>query len=396
MVTDNSQRCGPDFESIFAEPGQTPGRGPATHTAEAPGRVNLIGEHTDYNDGFVLPTVIPQKTQVFMRARSDRRVRLYSSTLNRDKAPLSYALGEERRSGGWIDYVQGVTQALAQAGYGERLRGFDLAVVSTIPAGSGLSSSAALEVSVLRALRSLFALPLTAVALAELGQRAENQLVGTPCGIMDQLAVSLCPEGAALFIDTRTRQMRPVALPRELALIVIHSGVTHRLADTQSGNDYKTRRAECEQAARQLGVEALRDVPDSEPTRQRLSALPEPLGRRARHVITENTRVQQAVAALEAGDVRALGAILQDGHRSLRDDFAVSIPELDLLVELGNRDPDVLGARLTGGGFGGSVVMLGQKSTARAAAARICVAYAAQTGQAPVILLPQPESADGR
>lgn len=393
MVIGNSRRGDPDFESLFQENGLSPG--PATHTAEAPGRVNLIGEHTDYNDGFVLPTVIPQKTQVFLRARRDRRVRLYSSTLSPDRIPLEYELGAERRSGGWIDYVQGVTQALALAGHGERLSGFEVAVVSTIPAGSGLSSSAALEVSVLRALRHLFELPLTDLELAELGQRAENQLVGTPCGIMDQLAVSLCPAGSALFIDTRSRQLQKVALPPQLELVVIHSGVTHRLADAHSGNDYKTRRMECEQAARQLGVASLREVPYSPASLQRLAVLPEPLGRRARHVIAENARVQEAVAALEAGDLRALGAILRAGHRSLRDDFAVSLPELDLLVELAERESALFGARLTGGGFGGSVVMLAAAGAGRAAATRICAAYAVQTGNTPVILLPQREPIDG-
>jgi galactokinase len=387
LVTDSSLG-GPDFISVFLAP--------PSHWAAAPGRVNLIGEHTDYNDGFVLPTVIPQHTRVQLRPRADRVVRAYSVQLTAADHLPQYQLGAESRTGTWLDYVQGVTQALAGAGHGSRLRGFDLYVDSAIPLGSGLSSSAALEVSLLRALRSAFALPLAEDELAGLGQQAENQLVGVPCGIMDQLAVSLCPVGSALFLDTRTRQAQPIALPADLELLVIHSGLTHQLAAEHAGGDYKTRRAECARAAQLLAVAALRDVPGTAAGLERLHALPEPLAQRARHVVTENERVLRAVAALRAGELLTLGELLSASHRSLRDDFAVSLSAIDRLVELATAEPTVLGARLTGGGFGGSVVMLAERAGARATADRLAQRYAELTGNTPVILLPEPKPRHGR
>jgi galactokinase len=334
----------------------------------APGRVNLIGEHTDYNGGLVLPTAIPQRTRVALARRRDRRVRAWSREAG-GAQPATYDLGAEARSGGWLDYVQGVTAALAEAGFA--IGGFELRVESDVPVGSGLSSSAALEVAVLRGLRALFALELDDVALARLAQRGENQLVGAPVGILDPLAASLAEPGSALLFDTRTLAVQPIALPRALELIVIASGIAH---DHASG-DYRTRRAECERAAELLGVACLSDLGESD--LPRAFALPAPLGRRVRHVVRENARVRATVAAFAADDVAAIGRAFAASHASLRDDYQVSIPEIDRLVAIAAADRDVAAARLTGGGFGGSIVALARRGTAEAAARRIMAAYGA-------------------
>jgi galactokinase len=345
--------------------------------AAAPGRVNLIGEHTDYNGGFVLPTVIPQQTRVELVTRDDFEVLVRSTAAS----PGSFTLGHEHRRGDWLDYVQGVTWALLDNGHALP-RGFELSIVSDVPLGAGLSSSAALEVAVLRALRAQFELQLDDVALAKLGQRAENEFVGARSGIMDQMAASLAEEGSALFLDTRTLEFRKVPLPVEAELVVINSGVSHAIA----GGGYNTRRAECEEAARLLGAPQLRDVTPSDLARA--AELPEPLNRRARHVVTEDDRVLRAVDALQDSDVTELGRLFNASHASMRDDFEVSVPEVDLLVELAQAEPCVYGARLTGGGFGGSVVILSHAGQARDVAGRLADAYARGSGARPSILVP--------
>ena len=344
----------------------------------APGRVNLIGEHTDYNGGFVLPTAIPQRTRVELSARGDRTVSARSS--NTAEAD-TYILGHEQRRGDWLDYVQGVTWALVRKGFGE-LGGFELNVSSDVPLGAGLSSSAALEVAVLRALRDAFGLALDDVSLALLGQFAENEFVGARCGIMDQMAATLADDTTALFLDTRSLEFRRVPLPAEADLVVIHSGVSHEI----SGGDYNTRRAECEEAARQLGVPQLRDLTPAD--LPRVERLADPLGRRARHVITEDERVLEAVDALERADLPRLGELFRLSHESMRDDFEVSVPDVDLLVELAQADDAVSGARMTGGGFGGSVVILARRGQGRAAGERVAREYAARSGRTPSVLVP--------
>ncbi len=361
-----------EFRALF-------GVDPAAET-EAFGRVNLIGEHTDYNEGFVLPTSIPQSTVTAIAPRGDRIVRAWSAELSAGDGLEAYALGEERSGRGWVDYVQGLTQAVAGAGY--TIGGFDLALRSTVPLGSGLSSSAALEVAVLRALRHLFALDLDDVMLARLGQRAENEFVGAPVGIMDQMASSLARPGVALFIDTRSLAYEPAHLPRGTELAVINSGVAHHHA----AGDYRTRRAECERAAVLLGVRALRDVGVTE--LDRVMRLPDPFNRRARHVVTEDQRVLDAMAAIAAGDPARLGALFDASHASERDDFEVSVPEVDLLVNLAQAEAGVFGARLTGGGFGGSIVALVRDGEASAVAARVVEEYTRQTGRQATVLVP--------
>lgn len=346
-------------------------------TVSAPGRVNLIGEHTDYNEGFVLPMPIPQETSVTLVPRADDEVNLESSD---EQGVGLYRIGQERRTGSWFDYVQGVTQALSQRGF--RVRGFDARIRSNVPIGAGLSSSAALEVAMLRALRQAFGLTLDDLTIARLGQLAETEFVGAPTGIMDQMAASLGVQGSALFIDTRTLETRTVQLPPELEVVVIASGVTH----AHGTGGYRTRRGECERAALGLGVRSLRDISSA----QLASAVGlEPLlMRRARHVVSENERVLQTLEALAARDVAALGRLFAASHASMRDDYEVSVPEVDLLVELGGLQTSVFAARLTGGGFGGSVVMLAERGKGRRAAEEIAATYSRRTGLTATILLP--------
>lgn len=350
-------------------------------TADAPGRVNLIGEHTDYNGGFVLPAVIPQRTVVQLAPRAGRRVRAWSANVDEAHRHAAFDLGDERRTNNWVDYVQGVCVALRQRGY--VLRGADLRIESTVPLGSGLSSSAALEVSVARAFRAAFGLQLDDVELAMAGKWAENQFVGAPTGIMDQMVVSLGRPGAALFLDTRSLAFERIPLPPGVDLVVIDSGVRHRLVT----GEYATRRAQCEEACRRLGVAQLRDLGARD--LPRIEALDEPFRRRARHVVTEDDRVLAAVAALRANDPGQAGELFYASHASMRDDYEVSVPPVDALVEIASAEPDVYGARLTGGGFGGSVVILAKARRGRAVAERIVARYRAECAETPTILLPE-------
>jgi galactokinase len=351
---------------------------PDVVSADAPGRVNLIGEHTDYHDGYVLPMTIPQRTRVRVARRGDARVRASSSGF--DDRGTEYAVGREAPGRGWLDYVQGVTATLARRGVA--VPGFDLHVESTIPPGAGVSSSAALEVSLLRALRTLLGLDLDDLALARLAQAVETEFVGAPVGIMDQVASSLGREGEALFIDTRTLHVERLPLPPALDIVVIDSAIRH----AHAGGEYATRRRESFEAAARLGVERLRDVgTDALP---RIAALPPTLARRARHIVTENERVLGAAAALRAGDPAPLGPLFNASHASLRDDYEASTADIDTLVRIGQDHPDVSGARLTGGGFGGAVVLVAKGGCGRAVASAVRGAYEQATGRGATVLLP--------
>ena len=347
--------------------------------ADAPGRVNLIGEHTDYHEGFVMPCAVPQRTYVSLMKRHDTLVRLTSEQM---PGLIEYDVGRERRTGSWGDFVQGLTLVLAEGGH--RVSGFDLHVRSDVPVGSGLSSSAALEISTLRAIRAAFDLSLTDVELARIGQRAEVEFVGAPVGIMDQMASSLASERAALFLDTRSLEFEHLPLPSALELVVIDSGITHEHA---SGH-YVTRRRESEAAARCLGVRLLRDAPPDALTR--LSTMPAVLGRRARHVITENTRVLEAREALRTGDLTQLGALFNASHASLRDDYEVSIEAVNLLVKLAQDAAHVYGARMTGGGFGGAIVAAVASGYGREVGERVSRAYREHTSRESAVLVPAP------
>ncbi|KAA6224188.1 galactokinase [Streptomyces albofaciens JCM 4342] len=354
----------------------------------APGRVNLIGEHTDYNDGFVMPLALPHTTLAAAAPRADGVLRVHSGDGSGGGRTVELRLDALRPAAdaGWAGYPAGVAWALREAGL--PLGGADLHYESTVPVGAGLSSSAALEVVTALALDDLYGLGLTRQRLAQLAQRAENAFVGVPCGIMDQTAAACCTDGHALFLDTRDLAQRQV--PFDLAgeglrLLVVDTRVKHELGD----GAYAQRRAMCERGARALGVHALRDVP--------YAHLPEALDRLAatdeepgagkdgggpgtaavvRHVVTENRRVEEVIARLDAGEPRAIGPLLTAGHASLRDDFRVSCAELDLAVETAGA-AGALGARMTGGGFGGSAVVLVEEAAADAVAARITEAFAA-------------------
>ena len=322
----------------------------------APGRVNLIGEHTDYNDGFVLPMAIDRETVVAARARPDRLVRLFS--LNVDES-FEFDLdnpGKPRR-GLWLDYVEGVARALEARGV--RLRGADLAVSSDVPVGSGLSSSAALEVSVGLALASVSESEVDRVTLALAGQAAEHEYVGIKSGIMDQFIAALGRAGHALLIDCRSLEAEFIPFDTsQVTVVICDTRVKHELASSE----YNTRRAECERGVEILreslpGIRALRDVSVAE-FEQYEGRLPEVVKRRCRHVVTENERTLAAAAALSRGDMPEMGRLMDRSHRSLRDDYQVSGRELDLLVDIAGNVGGVVGARMTGGGFGGCTVNL--------------------------------------
>jgi len=354
------------------------GRPPETQ-ARAPGRVNLIGEHVDYNGGSVLPTVIPQCASVELAAGEGRVVRLSSAEAG--GSDLRYELGDETPRGSWIDYAQGATRLLAVEGFA--FGGFDACIRSDVPIGKGLSSSAALTVALLRALRDRFQLSLDDVALARLAQRVENEFVGARVGIMDPMASSLGKEGQALLLRTKDLTYRYVPIPESVEIVVVDSGQEHRNAS----GAYNRRRAECEEAARRLGESLLCDLPVS--AWRRIATLPPPLDRRARHVVTENERVHAAVAALEGARLEELGALLDASHRSLRDDYEVSTPEVDALVEALRFRDGVLGARLTGGGFGGAVIALARAGFGEAAAREAASEYGRATGLRPAVVMPQ-------
>ncbi|PWF54830.1 galactokinase, partial [Massilia glaciei] len=316
------------------------GGAPEAH-ASAPGRVNLLGEHTDYNDGFMLPVATPQRTEVALARSHDDHFHIYSATLD--------ALVTFRRDGhapqGFASYVEGCVRLLA--GRGVEVPPLRIYLSTELPVGSGLSSSAALEVATLRALRALLAVELDDVALAQIAQRAEIEYARVNCGIMDQMAASLADQDHMLFIDARTLAHRRVPLPASSELIVIDSGVPRTL----SGSKYNERRAECAEAARRLGLASLRDAADP----GALEALPSPYRERARHVVHENLRVLEAVGGVPP---ERFGALMDASHASLRDDYAVSIGALDELAAALRGAAGVYGARLTGAGFGGACVAL--------------------------------------
>jgi galactokinase len=310
-------------------------------SASAPGRVNLLGEHTDYNDGYVLPTIIPQQTKVEIAPSPNGRFRFYSANL---KQLAEYAPGENVPHG-FASYVHGCIEVLRERG--ANITPVSIHILSDVPIGSGLSSSAGLEVAVLRGLRELHKLDFDDVELALLGQQAEIRFAGVNCGILDQMACSLGRSGHMLLLDTRTLERKLLPLPADSALIVIDSGIPRALADSA----YNERRRECESAARLLGVRALRDIVDPKVC----EGLPAPLNRRARHVVTENNRVLQAAKGISASE---FGALMNASHASLRDDYEVSVPGLDQLVAALQRHSQCYGARLTGAGFGGACVAL--------------------------------------
>lgn len=342
-----------------------------TTLVRAPGRVNLIGDHTDHQDGLVLPMAVDRDTCLALRPRAGASARVVSEH-ERERATVRVPpSGSAQR--GWAGYVEGTLWALA--GDGHPLVGWDGAVASDLPVGAGLSSSAALELAVaLGALAAADAEAPDHARLARLAQRAENEWVGMSCGIMDQLAVAAGESGRALMIDCRTLACRPVPLPAEAAVLVLDTGTRRELTSSA----YNTRQRECQRAAESLGVASLRDADAETVARGRL---PEALERRARHVVSENARVRQSAYALAAGDIVAFGRLMEASHSSLRDDFEASTAELEAIVEAAGSQPGCFGARLTGAGFGGCAVALVDAARAEGISAATRDAYRAATGR---------------
>jgi galactokinase len=371
-----------DFERAFG-PSESP-----VQVVAAPGRVNLIGEHTDYNDGFVLPMAIDRHVVVAFAPRADRVLRAYSAepletremsleTLERRAAGQT---GRWGKRGGWFGYVVGVAWAMMSAGH--RLTGADLAIASDLPIGAGLSSSAALEIAIARALAVASDVPWDPIAFARLAQRAEHEFAGVACGIMDQLTVAAAHEDSALLIDCRSLATRDVPIPETARLVVFDSGVRRDLASSA----YNDRRAACARVVtaarwRHAWVHALRDVDDALLAEIAPSLDPVDV-RRAAHVVAENQRPAALADALRTSDLAKAGRLMMHSHASLRDLYEVSLPELDTLVDLAVAEPGCTGARLTGAGFGGCVIALVEEGSVERVMSSVEAGYEEKTGRA--------------
>ncbi len=344
--------------------------------SRAPGRVNVIGEHTDYNDGFVMPAALEFATLVAAAPRDDRRLRVYSMTMDETRsfdldAPTAAAHD-------WADYVFGVAVMLEKAGL--RLKGADLVLWTDIPLGSGLSSSAALEVGAAHALLAASGLPFAPLAAAKIGQKAENDYVGMRCGIMDQYASACGVKDHAILIDCRTLESRAVPIPPNLKLLIANSNVKHQHA----GGEYNARREACEEGVRRLApflgpIKALRDVTPVQLERYK-AKLPDLIYRRCRHIVTENARVLEAEQALNAADPVACGRAMNASHDSMRDDFEITCKEVDILAGLAQTTKGVYGSRMTGGGFGGCTVSLVDATAVEAVTDTLVEGYRIATG----------------
>ena len=361
--------------------------GGAPRIYQAPGRVNLIGEHTDYNDGFVMPAAIGFDTQSAVASRPDRKLVVYSENYS-EQVEFDLDHLPPAPAGHWSDYVVGVVRMLVQSG--KKLGGANLLVDGNVPQGAGLSSSASIEVAVGYALLDLAdqadtQANIDRTKLALLCQRAENEFVGARCGIMDQFVASHGKRGHALLLDCRSLEYRPLPLPDDAAFAICNTMVKHSIAKGR----YNQRRSECEAGVRILSqhlpnTRALRDV-----TPEHLESygheLPETIMRRCRHVVNENARVLEAAAALECGDLHAFGKLMLESHRSLRDDFEVSCSELDLMVKLAEPMEGVYGTRMTGGGFGGCTIALVEAACVEAFKRTVQEGYERSTGCKPEI-----------
>lgn len=344
---------------------------PPAYIVRAPGRVNLIGEHTDYNEGYVLPLAIERAIRIALRPRADSLVRIHS--LNYNESAEFDAAAPRHGAPAWAEYIRGMAWVMQQDGL--PLRGWDGVLTGDIPRGAGLSSSAALEVAAGLAFAAAADLTPAPARLAVLAQRAENEWVGVRCGIMDQMACAASKEGHALLLDCRTLDYEHLPLPPGVCVAILDTATRRGLVDSA----YNERRAACERAARALGVRSLRDL-TLEDFRARASALDEITLHRARHVVSENERVLQSVEALRRGDISALGCLLDASHTSLRDDFEVSSEALNTIVEIARRQPNCYGARITGAGFGGCAVALVETRAAERFARVVASQYRQASG----------------
>ena len=343
----------------------------------APGRVNLIGEHTDYNGGFVLPAAIDRHMVMAASSREDTLVCLHSVDFNSDASFSLDAISHDMQAM-WSNYERAVAWALQEAGY--ELRGMNAVLSGNIPMGSGLSSSAAIEVATAYAFRTLNDLPLDLVTLAKLCQRAENEFVGVNCGIMDQFISALGKAQHALLIDCRSLDHRLVPLPAEMSLVICDTKVRRDLISSA----YNERRAQCEAGAQLLGLPSLRDAEWSTFEDQQ-QELPKLVRQRCRHIISENQRVLDAVAALEEDDLPAFGTLMNQSHESLRDDYEVSCRELDIMVEAAWEVDGVYGSRMTGAGFGGCTINAVHPDAVGAFQSQVSDKYESATGLTPSI-----------
>ncbi len=352
---------------------------PPSLVVRAPGRVNLIGEHTDYNDGFVLPMAIDRAVWIAVRPRSDQHVVGYSIEYDQT---VEFSLGDIRRNegAGWGEYLKGVAWALQKAGH--TLQGWEGVVAGDVPIGAGLSSSAALEMATARAFAATSGLPWNPARMARIGQRAENEWVGVNCGIMDQTISAAGKANHALLIDCRSLETEAVPLPPNTVVVVLDTATRRGLVDSA----YNERRAQCDAAARIFGVPALRDVSVTQFESQ-ADQLDDLSRRRVRHVVTENARTLQAAEAMRQGDAVELGRLMDASHISLRDDFEVSSDELNAMVTCAHQASSCYGARMTGAGFGGCAVALVRADAAPAFSAAVAACYQAATGIKPNVYI---------
>lgn len=319
-----------------------------TVLVRAPGRVNLIGEHTDYNDGYVLPMAIDRAAWIALHPRDDRRVQVYSLDY---RETVEFSIDELRKGRGWVEYIKGVADELRAAG--KHTEGWEGVLGGDVPRGAGLSSSAAVELAAARAFAAVSGFDWEPARMAQIGQRAENNWVGVNCGIMDQMVSAAAQAGHALFLDCRSLKYEHVPLPDGVAVVVMDTATRRGLVDSA----YNERRAQCETAAKFFGVPALRDVSLDE-FQEKSNNLEGTVRRRARHILTENQRVLAAVAAMRAGDGQSLGRLFNESHASLRDDFEVTNEALNHIVDCARANIACFGARMTGAGFGGCAVAL--------------------------------------
>lgn len=358
-------------QSLFAEKFGYP----ATHTFQAPGRVNLIGEHTDYNDGFVLPCAIDYQTVISAAPRTDRTVRVIAADYDNQTDEFSLdapILAHDTQQ--WSNYVRGVVKHLLNRD--KSFGGADLVISGNVPQGAGLSSSASLEVAVGTVFQQLYHLPLDGAQIALNGQEAENQFVGCNCGIMDQLISALGKKDHALLLDCRTLGTRAVSMPQGVAVIIINSNFKRTLV----GSEYNTRREQCETGARFFQQPALRDV-SLEQFNTVADELDPLVAKRVRHVLTENQRTVEAADALERGDLQRMGELMAASHASMRDDFEITVPQIDTLVEIVKETiGDKGGVRMTGGGFGGCIVALVPEDLVSQVQEAVAAQYEAKTG----------------
>ncbi len=348
-----------------------------TYIVRAPGRVNLIGEHTDYNAGFVLPMAINRAIYLALRPREDRYVFVESIDYG-DYVEFSLDEMVRGRHSQWAEYVKGMAWALEDSGY--TLNGWEGVVAGDVPIGAGLSSSAAIEMATARAFSALGSVAWDAANMARLGQKTENQWIDVQSGIMDQMISAGAVEGNALLIDCRWLTLKPAPLPPGVSIIILDTATRREL----SHSGYNERRAQCEAAARHFGVAALRDVTMSQFIAGSAGLEARAL-KRARHVISENARTLQAAAAMYAGDAAEIGRLMNDSHASMRDDFEITRREIDTMVEIAQAQPGCYGARMTGGGFGGCCVALVDTDKADAFSEAVSERYTQATDLAPAL-----------